>query len=102
MYKDLKKEVHQGFTKTHSDCINNTITMTFENGIVKPFWNFVKSQKKHAGRVPPLKSQGTLHISSDDKAENLTEQFSSIFTRDTQHPASEMPGAPFATAPACV
>jgi len=45
-----------------------------------------------AGGVAPLKKDGKLYSSSTDKAEILSEQFTSVFTRDQMDAIAHLPG----------
>ena len=49
-----------------------------ESGNNKPFWKYVKSQKKHG--ISDLKSNGNVITDSLSKAEILNSQFKSVFT----------------------
>jgi len=57
-----------------------------------PFWGYIKCQKMDAGGVAPLKKNGKLYSSSTDKAEILSEQFTSVFTRDQMDAIAHLPG----------
>lgn len=91
-YKDLKMLVRNKLRKAHADYTNHTLTTALEEGNHKPFWGYIKCQKMDAGGVAPLKKDGKLYSSSTDKAEILSEQFSSVFTRDQMDAIAHLPG----------
>ena len=56
---------------------------------------YIKSNKKDSGGVAPLKKDGILHSLSKAKAEILSDQFSSVFTRDQLDPIPTIHGDPY-------
>ncbi len=93
-YKKYKKEVQRAIKTAHDNYINSILSDALEEGNHKPFWSYVKSKRKDAGGIAPLRSNGTLLSSSHEKAEVLSEQFSSVFTRDDTSPIPAMSGNP--------
>ncbi len=93
-YRRLKKHLKNAIKKAHSDYIDSVLTNALSEGNNKPFWNYVKNQRKVASGVAPLKHNGTLHSSSSDKAEILSQQFSSVFTRDKMDSLPPLHGNP--------
>jgi hypothetical protein len=52
-----------------------------EKNNTKPFWKYVKSRKQDNIGIAPLKERGHLINNSEEKAQILIKQFSSVFTR---------------------
>ena len=48
----------------------------------KRFWGYIKSQRREALGIPPLTHGNKLCADDKEKAEALSQQFSSVFTRD--------------------
>ena len=57
------------------------------------------AQKKEAGGIAPLKKHGNLYSDSTEKAEILSDQFSSVFTTDRGDPTPKTAGPNFPTIP---
>ena len=68
----------------YSSCRHNpnTIASAFENNDTKPFWKFIKAQRKDAAGIAPLKRDGQLFSDGPSKADILNSQFSSVFSRE--------------------
>jgi len=93
-YKEMKTSARRLLRKAHADYIDHTLTTALEEGNHRPFWGYIKSQRKDVGGVAPLKENGKLHSSSTEKAEILSRQFSSVFTRDQMDQIPSMSGKP--------
>jgi len=85
---DLKKQLRQA----HWRHINNILLEAENNDNPKPFWNYIKSQSQDNVGVAPLKHQGRLFSSAQDRAKILSQQFKSVFTRD--HDSADRHTAP--------
>ena len=79
-YKEMKTSVRRLLRKSHADYIDHTLTTALEEGNHRPFWGYIKSQRKDVEGVASLKENGKLHSSSTEKVEILGRQFSSVFT----------------------
>jgi histone H3/H4 len=80
-YRHFQKECKRQFRKAEWDHINNIISEGVENNNSKPFWNYMKSKKQDNIGVAPLKRSGGLTNESKEKAEILSNQFKSVFTK---------------------
>ena len=57
----------------------------------RKFWQFINGQKKDAGGIPTLKTDGGLATDSKSKAEALNKQYQSVFTKeDTTSPPDHL------------
>ncbi len=62
------------------------------NSNLKKFWGYVKSLRRDACGVSPLKKEGITHSSSEAKSEILNQQFASVFTKEDTSEVPEIPG----------
>lgn len=88
-YKDHKREVTRIIRGARSKYINDILEEGLQNNDSKPFWKYIKSLRHDGIGVAPLKHQGELHSNSKDKAEILSDQFRSVFTKDDQDPFAD-------------
>ena len=91
-YQNCKKALTQGLRRARSEYINNTIAEAFDTNDTKPFWKFIKAQRKDTTGVAPLKRGGKLFSDGQTKADILNRQFSSVFTREDFCNIPELPG----------
>ena len=71
--------LHQ-ITQEISQAYTNYQTQSFENNtctVSKRFWKYIKSLRKDCVGIPSLTTDG---VKSEDKADILNHQFSSVFT----------------------
>jgi hypothetical protein len=50
----------------------------------KRFWSYIKHKRSDNNNIPPLKSAGTLHSDSKDKANILNTQFQMTFSTKSE------------------
>ena len=79
-YRQLKKTTEKALKTARWDYINNILQTSLDEGNTKPFWRHIYSQRMERSGVAPLKEKGTLFSGSQDKAEILNRQFTSVFT----------------------
>jgi len=94
-YQKLKKKLKQEIRSAHRNYINGILTEALEEKNHKPFWSYIKAKKKDVSGIAPLRAKGTLHCTSAEKSEILSEQFSSVFTRDSGDDSPTPPGAAY-------
>ena len=87
-FKELQNKTRDALKKAHWGYVNNILQDGLEKGDSKPFWRYVKAQKQDSQGVAPLRSGNKLLTDSKSKAEVLSTQFSSVFTRDTEETAN--------------
>ena len=76
-YDILKKETRRACKNAQNSYLNDIFT---EDGGQKRFWSYIKSRKTENSGVAPLKnSRGITISSSEEKAEILNHQFTSVF-----------------------
>ena len=69
---------------------------------MKKFWEYIKSLKKDASGVSPLKKDGVLVSDSKGKADNLNQQYASVFTEEDIDSIPDLGISPHPTMPALV
>lgn len=93
-YKKKRREVQKSLRKSHHDYMNNVIGDSLKTD-GKKFWTYVKNQKRDSVGIPTLKKDETLYFTSDQKADALNRQFSSVFTQDDANPLPCMGPCPY-------
>lgn len=93
-YKIFAKSVKKELRYAHRKHMETTLEKAIEEGNSKPFWGYIKARKKDAGGIAPLKVNGELECTSQGKAEVLSKQFTSVFTKDKGDKLPETCGAP--------
>ena len=91
-YKSCKKALTHGLRQARADYINKTISEAFETNNTKPFWSFIKAQRKDTTGVAPLKKDGQLFSDGQTKADILNSQFSSVFVKEDRNNIPTLPG----------
>ena len=86
-FKELQNKTRDALKKAHWGYVNSILQDGLDKGDSKPFWRYVKAQKQDSQGVAPLRSGNKLLSDSNSKAEVLSTQFSSVFTRDTEDTA---------------
>lgn len=94
-FKSARKKVNQNLKSAHSNYINSTLTEAVNKGEHKTFWNYIKSKRKDTNGVAPLMSNGSLFSEDKDLAEILSNQFTSVFTKDKMEDVPKLKGDPF-------
>ncbi len=95
-FKKIQNEVRSALNKAHWSHLNSILTEGLELGDNKPFWSYIKSQRQDTQGVSPLRKRGQLHSDAPTKANILSEQFKSVFTKDDPHTSTkQLPGAGF-------
>ena len=83
-FKELQNKTRDALKKAHWGYVNNMLKDGLDKGDSKSFWRYIKAQKQDSQGVAPLRSGSKLLADSKSKAEALSAQFSSVFTRDTE------------------
>ncbi|XP_072051513.1 uncharacterized protein [Amphiura filiformis] len=83
-YKEFKKVVRRTLNKSRRDYINGTLAETVKEN-PKAFWSFINKIRKEEAGVADLKVNNKIVTSDGDKAEVLSSQFASVYTRKRHH-----------------
>ena len=83
-FKKIKQETKTALKNTKNEFVNNTLHQSLENKNTKPFWNYIKKQRKDNTGIAPLKQKNVTTLATDNKqkAEILNQQFKSVFTKE--------------------
>ena len=85
-YNELSKYCKKALNQARWKHINRSLSLAEQEGNSKPFWRYIKSQRQDVTGVAPLKDAAGIHTDAPSKAESLSRQFSSVFTRDHNDP----------------
>jgi len=81
-YHKLTKQLKQQLKEAHQEYITDIFSDS-SKGINKKAWAYIKSKRKDNIGIPPLKNtDGTLCDEAHQKAEILSQQYQSVFTRE--------------------
>ena len=84
-FRHIKKDTQTACRQAYNSYISN---MLEEDNTTNPkrFWSFIKSKRSESTGVSPLRKEGILYSDSNNKANILNDQFTSVFTQeDTQN-----------------
>ena len=87
LFKKLQNETRDALRKAHWEHVNGLLKDSQETGESRKFWKYIKSKKQDSQGVAPLRTNGQLLADSAGKAQALSDQFCSVFTRDTPETA---------------
>ena len=79
-YKMKRNSVQRMKELAHNDYLNNVVGESLLTD-AKKFWRYVKSQRRESAGIPTLKTGNMSYSTSEEKAQALNAQFSSVFTR---------------------
>ena len=83
--QDIKRQCQYECRKCFNQYVANLIDPN-SNVVTKRLWSYIKSKKLDHTGVSTLKHQGSTYTDSQEKADLLTDYFSSVFTHeDTSH-----------------
>ncbi len=84
--KDIQKKTQQAYWKYVADIVDPE-----RDSQKKSFWHYIKSLNKDHTGISPLKDNGILHTDSKSKAEILSNQFKSVFTKENLDNIPKLP-----------
>ena len=84
-FKSFKKETQKALKTAQLNHLSETLEESLKEKITKPFWSYIKQQRRDTVGVAPLKDKNTPTLVTENKgkAEILNQQFKSVFTRNT-------------------
>ena len=91
-YRAHKKDTLKAVGRSRWSYINDILQFGLDNNDSKPFWCYVRSQRQDSLGVSALKEGGTLYSDVKTKAEILSRQFCSVFTREDQQEVTKLYG----------
>ena len=93
-YLDIKQMVKRELWDAEKVYVNSILPNGLESGNIKPFWKYVKYQKKKLG-ISALKSNGNVITDSLSKTDILNSQFKSVVTPQSGNTFPQLPGTQF-------
>ena len=75
LWRKVRRKATRALSTAHDNYVNNIVGDVRSNS--KPFWNYIKTQRKDNQDMPPLKT-----TSGSDKAELLNTQFVDNFSKE--------------------
>ena len=95
-YKAFKKNAQAAIQNAHTEYIKGVLDKSMEEKNPKPFWKYIKQQRKDTVGIAPLKPKGKVDLITDSKAkaECLNEQFQSVFTKAAYNKPLRLDGDP--------
>ena len=83
-YKNVRNQVTHAIKKDRKEFELKIAQEVKDN--VKAFWNYVNQKKRNRSKIPDLmKNDGTRTVGDKEKADALNDQFSSVFTHETDN-----------------
>ena len=99
-FKHLQNTTRNTLRKAHWNYVNGILQEGLDSGDTKKFWRYIKAQQQDGNGVAPLRTGTSLHTDAASKAKALSNQFSSVFTRDSPETAdTKLEGPSFPTLP---
>jgi len=86
-FVEYQKATQTELNKAHWRYVNSVLVQGLEEGDQKSFWRYVHSQRQDNQGVSALTRGPQLYSDALTKARLLSEQFSSVFTKDTPETA---------------
>ena len=86
-FKIIRKQIKSQLTTAHDEYVADLLSFSKDYSTNKPvptkrFWSYIKSKKSHDVGIGPLKENGVEITDSIGKANLLSQQFQSVFTRE--------------------
>ena len=82
-YKSHKRDTLKAIRRCYWDYIHEVLNLSLNDNNSKPFWKYIRSQRQENLVVSALKENGQLYSGNIKKAEILSKQFCSVFTKDS-------------------
>lgn len=98
-FNQFKRDTRRAIRSAHNNYINNILAESLQSGETQTFWRYVKAQQQDSCGVAPLRQGGELHSSSEKKAEILSQQFMSVFTKEDGSATPQLMGPSFPDIP---
>ncbi len=93
-YKATRNEVQRMIARSHNKYMNEIIGESLKSD-GKKFWGFIKSQKRESLGVPTLRVNGKLHVTDEDKAAALNQQYCSVFSQSDNSVVPDLGPSPY-------
>ena len=80
-FKQLRKQVQKELRKAEQLHLSTTVFDSLKNN-TKRFWSFIKQKRRDSSGIAALVSNGKLATTANEKAEALSKQYQSVFTKE--------------------
>ena len=106
-FKEMRKCIKKQLTTAHNEYVSDLLTAPEKSRSNKEvpskcFWSYIKSKKSHDVGIPPLKDNGA-HVNDNyGKANLLSNQFKSVFTKENLDNISSLGPSPYPDVPSTV
>ena len=91
-YRAHKRDTLKAIRKARWSYLNDVLCSSLAEGDSKPFWQYIRSQKQDNIGISALTENGSLISDALGKAEILSRQFSSVFTRNSGGDVAKLHG----------
>ena len=91
-YKAFKRDTLKAIRKARWSYLNDVLSLSLGEGNSKPFWQYIRAQRQDNIGISPLKENGNLVSDALGKADILSRQFSSVFTKITGGDVARLAG----------
>ena len=81
-YKHIQNETCNALRKVYWSFVKGVLTEGLEQGDMKQFYGYIKSQHQDSQGISPLREQGQLYSDAHSKARIIIKELRSVFTRD--------------------
>jgi hypothetical protein len=104
-YRDLKAQVQKEWRQAKDNYANSLLTpqdddyAPSDKQSLKTFWGYIKSLKKDASGIAPLKQDGVLISDAKGKADILNKQYASVFTEEDTTSIPDLGPCPYPKMP---
>ena len=93
-----ERKAYKQYTESIFNIGKDECNPTGQN-VCKRFWSFIKPRRMDSCGIPALKSEGTLVLNAQGKANILNKQYTSVFNKKDSDPAPTKGPSPHPTAP---
>ena len=92
-YRSIRKQLQKQLRKAEREYLSTEVFESLKDD-PKRFWSFIKNRRRDACGIAALWNGTQLVSSAQDKAEVLSNQYKSVFTREPTLPSSNPPKVP--------
>ena len=89
-FTSLRKRVHRELRASYWDYVDNLLDPEIDKSN-KKFWRFIKARKQDNTGISTLRENGRIITDSQEKAEVLNNQFTSVFPREDTASMPDLP-----------
>ena len=106
-FKEMRKCIKKQLTIAHNEYVSDLLTAPEKSRSNKEvpskrFWSYIKSKKTHDVGIPPLKDNGADVNDNYGKANLLSNQFKSVFTKENLDNIPSLGPSPYPDVPSTV